>query len=118
MQYSSSYKNLIWTHHVIARLEERKIPQDWAWRAFQYPDKTIEGQSNGSIEFQKKYEGRTITLIAKKNEKKEWIVLSCWVEPPLPGSSDIQKKREYWKERKQPFMIRFFRSLFSLFFPK
>lgn len=102
----------------MARLQERKIPQEWAWRAFAFPDKTINGQSNGSIEFLKKHEGVTITLIAKKNDRKEWIILSAWVDPPLPGSTDIQKKREYWKERKQPFMIRMIRSLFSLFFPK
>lgn len=117
MQYSAFYKNLIWTNHVLERLQERKIPQEWAWRAFQYSDKTLNGKS-GSVEFQKKYQDVTVTLIAKKNERKEWIIVSCWVDPPLPGSTDIQKKKEYWRNRKEPLLFRMINSLYSLFFRK
>ncbi len=118
MQYLAFYKNLIWTNHVLERLQERKIPQEWAWRAFQYPDKITPEKSNGSIEYQKRYEHVTVTLIAKKNERKEWIIVSCWVDPPLPGSTDIQKKKEYWRNRKEPLLFRIIGSLYSLFFRK
>ncbi len=95
------FGNAIWTNHALERLEQRKLPQDLAWKAFQYPDKTIPGKQTGSTEYQKYVGNSLVTVIAKKNEEGEWIILSCWVDPPLPGTIDYIKKQDYVSSRKQ-----------------
>jgi len=92
MSYSRTYGGLIWTNHALARLKGRRIPQEIAWRAFKHPETTVKGRKQGSFEFIKTHEMRTLSVIAKQNEKKEWLILSVWAEPPYPGSSDLKPK--------------------------
>lgn len=118
MSYSQHYKGLIWTNHVLQRLEERKIPQDWAWRAFKFPDSIQKGKRNNTVEHIKQYKNLQVTLIATKNDKNEWILISCWVDPPLPGSIDIKKRHEYVRNKRAGWGERVIRYIFSLFIPK
>lgn len=118
MSYSQQYKGLIWTNHVLDRLAERKIPQDWAWRAFKFPDTIQKGKRANTVEHIKKYNNLTVTLIATKNERNEWILISCWVDPPLPGSIDIKKKQEYLRNKNASVGEKIIRYIFSLFIPK
>lgn len=94
---SRVYHNLIWTNHALQRLEERKLSQEIAWTAFRYPDKVMKGRLSGSYEYQKRYQHSLITLIAKQNDRSQWVVLSAWIDPPLQGTWDA-KKKAYWKE--------------------
>ncbi|MDP4010960.1 MAG: hypothetical protein Q8P72_01910 [Candidatus Roizmanbacteria bacterium] len=97
MGYSRTYQGIIWTNHALERLAARKIPQEFAWKTFRFPDGSKQGKSGGSQEFVKKIENHTITLIAKQNEKNEWLILSAWIDPPYQGSIDMNdryKKRE------------------------
>ncbi len=115
MSYSSHFKGLIWTNHVIKRLQERKIPQEWAWRAFKYPDSIHKGKKLNTTEHVKKYQDLTITLIATKNDRKEWILISCWVDPPLPGSIDIKKRKEYMRLKNASWVEKFIHYVGSIF---
>ena len=103
MAYDQHYKGVIWTNHAIERLKQRRLDQATAWKAFQYPDVSLKGKQSGTIEYQKRFGKSLVTIIATKNEKKKWIILSCWVDPPLAGSIDIQKKKDYIKYKKAGF---------------
>lgn len=103
---SRTYGNLIWTNHALERLEMRRLPQEIAWSAFKYPDKVVDGKVPGSREYQKKYRGSLITLIAKPNERREQIVLSCWIDPPLPGTQDARKKDEWRRYQKASWWMK------------
>ncbi len=118
MSYSQYFKGLIWTNHALQRLEERKIPQEWAWRAFKFPDSIQKGKRANTVEHIKKYNSLEVTLIATKNEKKEWIIISCWVDPPLAGSIDIKKKQEYLRRKNETVGEKIIRFIFSLFSSK
>ncbi|MFW5703958.1 MAG: hypothetical protein ACOCXQ_03905 [Patescibacteria group bacterium] len=96
MAYKRKYGGIIWTNHAIERLHQRKLPQHIAYLAFQSPDTQIQGKQPGAVELQKKYKNSYITLITKKNEQDEWLVLSAWIDPPLPGTDDY-RKREHWR---------------------
>ncbi|MDQ3098985.1 MAG: hypothetical protein M3Q44_04525 [bacterium] len=105
------YGNAIWTNHALDRLGQRGLSQQMAWQAFQYPDKRLDGKNPGTMEYQKKFGISLVTVIAKQNEKGEWLILSCWIDPPLPGSIDI-KKNEFWKKyKKAGFWGRFWLTL-------
>lgn len=95
MPLSSRYKNTIWTNHVLERLHDRNISRDTAWKTLRYPDSTHPGKKADSTEFIKQIENHTITVIATQNEKREWVIMSCWAHPPYPGSIDIKKKKAY-----------------------
>lgn len=101
--YDRYFGKVIWTNHALERLSARKLPQDIAFDAFQHPDKTVPGKNPGSTEYQKLIGPSLVTIIAKKNEKQQWIILSCWIDPPFPGTEDYRQKELYKKYRKSGF---------------
>jgi len=97
MGYQQYFGGAIWTNHALERLHQRKIPQEMAWKAFQYPQKSLSGKQEGTIEYQRRFNNSLVTVIAKQNSKKEWLILSCWVDPPLSGSID-HPMTSFWKK--------------------
>ena len=89
------YGGAIWTNHALDRLSERGFTQEMASQTFNHPDRTIDGNEAGSKKYQKKFGKSLVTILAKQNEKSEWIILSCWMDPPLPGSVDEKKKEAH-----------------------
>lgn len=96
MNYNQYYGNLIWTNHAIKRMRERGLSQEAAWDAFRKPD-TTEKVKNEATKFQKRFGAILVSIVAKQNEKREWVIISCWADPPLPGSPDAKKQEQYWK---------------------
>jgi hypothetical protein len=94
------YGDVIWTNHALERLGQRGLTQHLAWQAFRYADKSLPGKNAGTTEYQKRVGKSLITVIATQNEKREWLILSCWIDPPLPGSIDI-KNNKYWQAYKK-----------------
>lgn len=89
------YGGAIWTNHALDRLRERGLSQDDASQAFNAPDKIAKGSEAGTTLSQKWFGKSTVSIISKQNEKGEWIILSCWVDPPLPGTEDEKRKQAY-----------------------
>jgi hypothetical protein len=99
MKYKRAYGGIIWTDHALERIYQRKLPQETAFLAYSSPDKRIPGKNPGSTELQKQYGKHLITLIIKPNDKGEQVVISAWIDPPLPGTNDF-RKQEYRKNMK------------------
>lgn len=89
------YGGVIWTNHVIAKMRDRGLSQDTAWVTFKHPDRTFLGKKPHTSEFQKQFDRACVTVIATQNDKKEWVVISAWIDPPLPGSRDYKEQQEY-----------------------
>lgn len=70
--------NLIFTNHAITRLYNRGISQEKAYDVFANPDGQLPGKIPGSVKFYKGYNEQRIEVVAKKNDKNQWVVLSCW----------------------------------------
>ena len=47
----------------------------------------------------------------KKNDQNEWIIISCWQDPPLPGTRDYHKKQQWLKYKKAGFFGKLFITL-------
>ncbi|HSW88135.1 MAG TPA: hypothetical protein VLG12_03155 [Candidatus Saccharimonadales bacterium] len=107
MAYNTHYGGIIWTNHAKERLINRGVDQSRAAETFQSPDKTSSGKNPGTMQYEKKFGNSTITLIAKQNEYKEWIILSGWIDPPLPGTADAKKKEAWKKYKKSGFWGKF-----------
>lgn len=71
------YKGLIWTNHALDRLRQRGIKQGDAWATWNRPDQSRKG-SSGNWVYYKTYGNQKIEVVAKKNEKGQWLILSVW----------------------------------------
>lgn len=80
---NNRYGNIIWTNHAISRLRERNIVQGDAWATWRNPDKSRYSESKGGYVYTKDFGGQIIEVVAKQNEKKEWLILSVWSRPKL-----------------------------------
>jgi hypothetical protein len=107
MSYQTNFKGIIWTNHALERLRQRRLHQDDAYKAFKNPDTSVKGKQSGTIEMQKRFGPHLVTIIAKQDEKRQWIILSCWVDPPMAGTIDARKKTEYIKYKKAGFWGKF-----------
>lgn len=96
------YGGAIFTNHAIERLYERRITQSDAWYAFQHPDGQLPGNTPDSIKYYKDYGAQRIEVVAKLNEKREWIILSCWSK--LVGNNQSlfpQRENLFWNLTKR-----------------
>lgn len=81
-----NYGGVIWTNHALQRLKERGISQGDAWATFNRPDQSRYAEAKGAWVYYKTYPGQKIEVVAKKNEKNEWLILSVWTKPVFGGN--------------------------------
>lgn len=85
----------IFTDHAIQRLYERGIAQSDAWYTLRHPDKQLRGSTPGSYKFYKDYGKQRIEVVAKQNEKGEWVILSCWSKFVGTGKPIFPKRENF-----------------------
>jgi hypothetical protein len=73
-----NYGGVIWTNHALKRLKERGIKQRDAWAVWRNPDESRYSKADGGWIYSKKWGDQKIEVVAKQNEKKEWLILSVW----------------------------------------
>lgn len=84
---NKNFGGVIWTKHSLTRMRERDIKQGDAWVTWRRPDQSRKAKLKGTWVYYKTFpstgSGRAqkIEVIAKQNEKKEWIILSVWSAP-------------------------------------
>lgn len=86
-----NYGGVIWTNHAIARLQERGIKQGDAWATWRRPDQSRYAAAQGAWIYYKTFGNGRIEVVAKQNEKKEWIILSVWSRQSKSGSESKYK---------------------------
>jgi len=87
------YGGIIWTKHALQRLHERGIKQGDAWATWRNPQSSKKGNS-GSFVYHRTYGSVRIEVVAKQNEKGEWLILSVWSGPAY---KDEKNKVSFWK---------------------
>ena len=95
----NTFKGLIFTNHALDRLRERGIKHEQAWETYTYPD-SEKRKEKGTTKRRKMFGNYEVSVLFKENENKEIILISCWMEPPLPGSHDARQK-EWWNKYKR-----------------
>lgn len=91
-----NYGGIIWTNHVIQRLNERGISQGDAWAVWNRPEQSRYSATQGAWIYYRTYGDERIEVVAKQNERKEWIVLSVWSKKILSGSNINPPKKSFW----------------------
>jgi len=104
--------NYIWTNHAIKRLKERKIPRKLIDQALYHPDKKL--YRNAYVtEQQTRTKGKTIAVIIKEKEKGEKIIVSCWINPPFPGTKDYKLRQRFLAMKKASVMKKIWLTLLN-----
>ena len=110
MSGNRQYHGIIWTNHALERLGQRGLSQEIAWQTIRYAERSNPSQ-NGGTKFERRFDKSTVTVIAKKNERGEWIVLSNWIDPPLYGTEDHKNREAYKQYKKASGIKKFFLAL-------
>ncbi len=97
-----NYGGIIWTNHAIQRLQERGIKQGDAWATWKRPDQSRYAATKGAWVYYKTWGNTKIEVVAKQNERKEWIVLSVWSKPVF------DKKDKYKGKKSESFIKKLF----------
>lgn len=107
-----AYIKYIWTNHARKALSARRIPQNFIDETLYTPERTIH-TGNRSIELQKKFDDKTVTILVKKNDKSEAIIVTCWINPPYSGTKDAQRRARYLAMQKGSFLQKLWLTLLS-----
>lgn len=89
-----NYGGVIWTNHAIQRLNERRISQGDAWAVWNRPEQSRYSTTKGAWIYYKTYGDQRIEVVAKQNEKKEWVVLSVWSKKV--SESRLRNTDNFW----------------------
>lgn len=89
-----NYGNIIWTNHALQRLKERNIKQGDAWATWRNPDESRFAATRGAWVYHRVFETLEIEVVAKQNEKKEWVILSVWSRP---ARTDKRARKSFLK---------------------
>ncbi len=87
------YLGVIFTNHALNRLYNREVNQSKAYKTLKKPDKKEAGKTIGSYKFSRDFGDYILQLVAKKNDKKQWIVLTCWVKEKFASK---KQKNGFW----------------------
>ena len=88
------FGGVIWTNHALDRLKERGIKQGDAWTTWRNPESSKKGTVPGSWVYYRNYGTIQIEVVAKQNEKKEWIIISVWSRTVFKNN---KKTESFWK---------------------
>lgn len=94
----NEYQGLILTNHVLERMSQRGITHQQIWEAYNAPD-VQDYAKKQTLERKKKFGDHEVTIIYKHNELHQVVILSAWMEPPMPGSKDA-KEKIWWEKYK------------------
>lgn len=72
------YKGIIWTKHALSRMQERGIKQSDAYATWSNPDRSKYAKTKLAWVYNRNINGQKIEVVAKKNEKGDWVILSVW----------------------------------------
>ncbi|MDP1710056.1 MAG: DUF4258 domain-containing protein [bacterium] len=95
-----NYGGVIWTNHALQRLKERNIKQGDAWATWRNPDQSRFASAQGAWIYYKTYGNERMEIVAKQNERREWLILSVW-DRKVYGESIVKPKSSFWKNLKK-----------------
>ncbi|MCH7641221.1 DUF4258 domain-containing protein [Patescibacteria group bacterium] len=98
-----NFGGVIWTNHALERMQKRGIKQGDAWATWRRPDQSRYAKSRGTWVYCRTFSSQKIEVVAKKNEKKEWIILSVWSRPVRREKNKTRSKSKSLLSRLRDF---------------
>ena len=89
------FGGIIWTNHALQRMRDRGIKQGDAWACWRRPDNSRASKNKGTWVYYRNIGNQQVEVVAKKNERGEWIVLSVWSRTKISGSNGKPKSNAF-----------------------
>jgi hypothetical protein len=91
------FGGVIWTNHALERLRTRGIKQGDAWATWNRPEQSRRGSGSntGAWIYYRTWGNQKIEVVAKQNEKKEWIIISVWSD--VVNNPERSRGTSFWK---------------------
>lgn len=89
-------------------MRERGLSYDYVRETVKTPEKSFAGKERGTTESIRYFGNSKVTIVSKKNNSSEVVVLSAWIDPPLKGTKDAKKRERYEKYQKAGFWGKLF----------
>lgn len=105
-----SFGGIFWTNHAMDRMRERGIKQGDAWATWNRPDQSYKGnlhKGEDAWRYYRIFGSERIEVVAKKDERGRWVVLSVWSRPV--AANEVVNNKKTGK-------VSFWRFLYNLFF--
>lgn len=99
-----NFGGIIWTNHALQRLKERGIKQSDALATWRNPDQSRPATARNSWVYYKTYGSEKIEVVASKNNKNEWVVLSVWSRPVYDNQLNRLKSTNVWDSLLERFL--------------
>lgn len=90
------FGGVIWTNHALSRLGQRGIKQGDAWATFNRPEQSRKATIPGAWVYYRTYRNDRIEVVAKKDERGKWVILSVWSRP-VYGKINSAKVEPLWR---------------------
>lgn len=103
----SPSSRIVLTHHAIERLRERQLSENWVEQTVLSPLAQHRGKNRGTREFIRRFGPSQVTVVAYQNKRQEWVVVSAWVDPPVPGTKDYFRRQRYLRYQAAPWWQKF-----------
>jgi len=97
------YGGVIWTNHALSRMEERGIEQGDAWATWRKPQSSKYAKSRGGWVYKRTFGKQELEVVAKKNDKNEWLIISVWSKPV----------RKVYQHKRPSFNLGFLKKIFG-----
>ncbi len=91
----NKYGGVIWTNHALERLKQRNVQQGDAWATWNRPDRSKYDPSKGVWVYNRVWGDVSMEVVAKQNERKEWLILSVWSNS-VSGNRKDNKPISFW----------------------
>lgn len=89
------YQGVVWTNHALQRLSERGIKIDDALLTLNSPQESRYAETKDAWVFYRTWGKDKIEVVAKQNEKGEWVVLSVWSKKVFDPNRD--RSESWWQ---------------------
>lgn len=87
-----NYGGVIWTNHAIERLQQRGVKQGDAFAVFNRPQSSKFDPKRGAWVYRRVWEDQEIEVVAKKNDRGKWLILSAWSNTRNYSSRNVKKE--------------------------
>ncbi len=80
MASTTEFRDLYFTKHSLERVKERGLLLSDVWAVWHNPQGSKKAATKGAFIYWRDYRGKRIEVVAKKDEKSRWVVISVWVK--------------------------------------
>lgn len=106
---NKNFGGVIWTNHALDRLKERNIKQEDALATFNKPDQSRLAATKGAFIYFKTYANERLEVVASKNEKGQWVIMTVWNRPIFEKSKRVKYHGSFWDNMLEGFLQKIFR---------